>query len=103
MSASIAARHYNPGGTLRKPQQFADLGIWAQQQIVKARDRRVVFTVDYLTEYEKGWKASRRMSENTPFHDGTSTHAYDDGYLDGVSREKWHFAYCPDPDACGEH
>lgn len=56
----------------------------------------------YIREYNKGWRAA--ASENArAWNDGTSTHAYDDGYLDrAAGRVKWHLTYCPDHDHCGQ-
>lgn len=52
----------------------------------------------YHREYDKGWRDSGnpRLSERGPWHMGTSTDAYDDGYLDrAAGREKWHLTRCP--------
>jgi len=57
----------------------------------------------YVAEYNAGWQASRRGTEHGPFQDGTSSDAYDDGYLDAAAgRMKWHLTYCTDHDTCGE-
>jgi hypothetical protein len=57
----------------------------------------------YIEEYNNGWACARRGSEDNPFSRGTSSHAFDDGYLDAASgRMKWHLTYCADHDNCGE-
>lgn len=51
----------------------------------------------YRAQYDKGWRDSGkpRLSERGPWHMGTSTDAYDDGYLDrAAGREKWHLTRC---------
>lgn len=50
----------------------------------------------YVREYNAGWAASRRPGDSEKWNNGTSTDAWDDGYLDyAAGREKWHLTRCP--------
>jgi hypothetical protein len=64
---------------------------------------------EYKREYNKGWAGGRRAQDTPPraWENGTSSDAYDDGYLDAAAgRSKWHLTNCPDhenprnPDGC---
>ena len=56
----------------------------------------------YIEEYNRGWAAARR-EVSAEFDTGTSSAAFDDGYLDrAAGRPKWHLTYCTDHDRCGE-
>lgn len=53
----------------------------------------------YVSEYNAGWAAARRGTDDGPFQRGISSMAYDDGYLDLVAgRMKWHLTYCANHD-----
>ena len=57
----------------------------------------------YKDQYNAGYKAARRSGDSTAFDRGYTSHAWDDGYLDGAAgRAKWHLTYCTDHDTCGE-
>jgi len=54
-------------------------------------------------EYNKGWSASRRGGVCRAWESGTSSDAFDCGYLDyAAGRDKWHLRDCPDHDHCGQ-
>ncbi len=65
--------------------------------------RQAVITVaDYIAQYNAGYKAASR-DYSAAWDSGTTSHAWDDGYLDRATRRpKWHLTYCLDHDNCGE-
>ena len=57
----------------------------------------------YIEEYNRGWAAAGRSGVSREWDNGTSTAAFDDGYLDrSAGRMKWHLTYCSNHDECGE-
>lgn len=57
----------------------------------------------YVKQYQAGYAAAGRPNASKAWENGTSSNAYDDGYLDrAAGRAKWHMTYCTDHDNCGE-
>jgi hypothetical protein len=57
----------------------------------------------YVSEYQAGYAAGGRAGVPQKWDDGSSSAAWDDGYLDrSAGRPKWHLTYCQDHDECGE-
>jgi hypothetical protein len=56
---------------------------------------------EYVRQYNNGWQASK--GESKAWDSGTTSHAWDDGYLDyAAGRPKWHLTYCVNHNECGE-
>lgn len=91
---------------LRPPRTWADvISPCARREVDPPLDRvgAEVMRAWYVSEYEKGWRTSRRGAYSRDWDNGTSSAAFDDGYLDGnAGRPKWHLTYCTDHDNCGE-
>lgn len=84
---------------LRPPRNIEDI------QSVAFRTTTDIAT--YKAQYEAGWKASQRVGRTggvcQQWDDGSSSHAFDDGYLDqAAGRPKWHLTWCLDHDTCEE-
>lgn len=57
----------------------------------------------YVKQYNAGYAAAGRPTTSKAWESGSSSDAYDDGYLDrAAGRAKWHLTYCTDHDNCGE-
>lgn len=74
---------------------FPDLSVLTTAEIADV-------VLGYVREYNAGWAAGARGASEK-WASGTSSHAWDDGYLDAAAgRAKWHLTWCDDHDQCGE-
>lgn len=85
---------------LRPPRQASDImSRLSRGQAIVLKDPLAW----YIEEYNRGWAAAGRPGISREWDSGTSTHAFDDGYLDrAAGRMKWHLTYCSNHDECGE-
>lgn len=57
----------------------------------------------YKGEYNAGFAAGKSGRDSRKWQDGSASHAWDDGFLDGAAgRPKWHLTHCANHDTCGE-
>lgn len=68
--------------------------------LAQGGDRDKAALAGYVEEYNRGWTAARR-DFCAEWDDGSSSAAFDDGYLDrAAGRAKWHLTYCTDHGTC---
>lgn len=71
--------------------------------LMMTRAQRDAVRDEYIRQYNNGWATARRGGYSTAWDSGRTSHAWDDGFLDGVAgRAKWHLTYCSNHDECGE-
>jgi hypothetical protein len=95
---------------LRPPMSVEDVTL--DRALIASEITRLGLTGDeardwYKAQYNAGWAASKRVgrtgSDSVAFDRGSTTHSWDDGYLDqAAGRPKWHLTWCVDHDVCGE-